>query len=52
MRKNIVNISLIVIAVAFLTLLALRVRAGGTDGAGRPGCCGGCGPGNSKLKLK
>ncbi|MGD0586144.1 MAG: heavy-metal-associated domain-containing protein [Oryzomonas sp.] len=28
MRKNIVNISLIVIAAAFLTLLALRVRAG------------------------
>ena len=30
MRKNIVNISLTVIAAAFLTLLALRVRAGAT----------------------
>jgi hypothetical protein len=39
MRQNFINIFLIVIAAAFLTLLALRVRAG----AARPGCCGGCG---------
>ena len=30
MQKNIINISLIVITTAFLTLLALRVRAGAT----------------------
>ena len=30
MRKSIINISLTVIAVAFLTLLALRVKAGAT----------------------